>query len=122
MAEVERFALTKFKILIEYGPRSLLHDNAPSHRSIIVRNFLASKGVVVLDHPPYSPDLAPCDYFLFPKLKMKPKGKRFDTILDIQKVSTKVISAISEEDYQRCFQKLYDRCKACISSEGTYFE
>jgi hypothetical protein len=48
----------------------LLHDdNAPSHRILVTREFLAHKGIITLPHPPYSPDLAPCDCFLFPKIK-----------------------------------------------------
>jgi len=67
-----------------------------------VRKFLASKSVLVLNHFPYLL-LAPYDYFLFPKLKMKLKGKQFDTILDIQKASTEAILTISKEDFQRFF-------------------
>ncbi|UYV78806.1 hypothetical protein LAZ67_16002852 [Cordylochernes scorpioides] len=52
----------------------LLHDNAPSHSSLIVRRFLAKNNICVLNHPPYSPDLAPCDFYLFPKIKLKLKG------------------------------------------------
>ena len=48
----------------------LLHDNAPAHKARIVTDVLESEKVTVLLHPPYSPDLAPCDYFLFPKLKI----------------------------------------------------
>ncbi|KAJ4436780.1 hypothetical protein ANN_16912 [Periplaneta americana] len=47
----------------------LMHDNAPAHRAIIVKNFLARHNITALDHPPYSPDLSPPDYFLFPRLK-----------------------------------------------------
>ena len=46
----------------------LLHDNAPAHKARIVTDFLELEKVTVLPYPPYSPDLAPCDYFLFPKL------------------------------------------------------
>jgi hypothetical protein len=49
----------------------LLHDNAPAH---CAHQFLAQHGVPVLDHPPYSPDLAPADFFLFPRLKSIMKG------------------------------------------------
>ncbi|UYV68744.1 hypothetical protein LAZ67_6000635 [Cordylochernes scorpioides] len=49
----------------------LLHDNAPRHSSLIVRRFLAKNNVCVLNHPPYSPDLAPCDFYLFPKIKLR---------------------------------------------------
>ena len=56
------------------------HDNAPAHRSFKVSQFLAKNNMTVIPHPPYSPDLAPCDFFLFPKLKLQMKGRRFDTI------------------------------------------
>ena len=100
------------------GSCSLLHDNAPAHKCIFVRNFLASKSVQVLDHPAYSPDLSPCDYFLFAKLKMQLNGLRFDTISEIQKVLTEALKTITKEEYQRYFQKLYDHSKHCISSKG----
>ena len=47
----------------------LLHDNASSHKCEVVKSFLASEKVKVLNHSPYSPDLSPCDFFLFPRLK-----------------------------------------------------
>ena len=47
----------------------LLHDNASSHKREVVKSFLASEKVKVLNHPPYSPDLSPCDFFLFPSLR-----------------------------------------------------
>ena len=47
----------------------LLYDNAPAHKSAVVTEFLKLKKVTVLPHPTYSPDLALCDFFLFPKLK-----------------------------------------------------
>ena len=52
------------------GSWFLLHDNAPVHRAVAVQEFFARKQACVLNHPPYSPDLSPCDYFLFPKLKL----------------------------------------------------
>ena len=104
------------------GSWSLLHDNAPAHKCIAMRNFRASKSVQVFDHPAYSPDLSSCDYFLFPKLKMQLKRLRFDIISEIQKVSTEALTTITKKEYKRCFQKLYDRSKDCISSKGMYFE
>ena len=47
----------------------LLHDNAPAHESATVQEYLKESGLDVLDHPPYSPDLSPCDFWLFPRLK-----------------------------------------------------
>ena len=55
----------------------LRHDNAPAHKARIVTEFLESERVNILPHPPFSADLAPCDYFLFPKLKFHLSGKRY---------------------------------------------
>ena len=61
--------------ICESGDWFLLHDNAPSHNATIVKQFLAQRKVIVLNHLPYSPDLAPADYFLFPKVKSHLKGR-----------------------------------------------
>jgi hypothetical protein len=53
----------------------MLHDNAPAHHSMLVQEELAKQQVTVLPHPPYSPDLAPCDFFFFPRLKEKLSGR-----------------------------------------------
>jgi len=55
----------------------LLHDNVPSYNAAIVKKFLVNRNVAVLHHPHDSPDLAPVDYFLFPKLKLSLKGRHF---------------------------------------------
>ena len=47
----------------------LLHDNVLAHKSATVQEYLKESGLDVLDHPPYSPDLSPCDFWLFPRLK-----------------------------------------------------
>ena len=59
------------------------HDNAPAHSALRTREFLAKHSITVLPHPPYSPDLAQCDFFLFPMLKKPLKGRRFETIPEI---------------------------------------
>ncbi|EFN73943.1 hypothetical protein EAG_11882, partial [Camponotus floridanus] len=51
---------------------------APSHRATIVTDFLAKNSINVFEQPPYSPDLAPCDFFFFPKLKLPLRGSRFE--------------------------------------------
>ena len=66
------------------GSWFLLHDNALVHQAVAVEEFLARKQVCVLHHPPYSPALSPCDYFLFPKLKLPLKGHLFEDVQDIQ--------------------------------------
>lgn len=55
----------------------LHHDNAPAHRAALTTAFLDGSGIKLLQHPPYSPDLAPCDFWLFPKIKEKLKRKEF---------------------------------------------
>jgi len=52
----------------------LHHDNAPAHRAVTTNEFLAKHNIPSLPQPPYSPDLAPCDFFLFPQLKKTMKG------------------------------------------------
>ena len=59
----------------------LLHDNAPAHKSATVQEYLQESGLDVLDHPPYSPDLSPCDFWLFPRLKEMLAGHRFESIV-----------------------------------------
>ena len=59
----------------------LLHDNASSHKCEVVKSFLASEKVKVLNHPPYSPDLSPCDFFLFPRLKKMLSGNKYKFLL-----------------------------------------
>jgi hypothetical protein len=54
----------------------LLHDNAPAHRSVLVKNFLANDNVTTLEHPQYSPDLAPINFYLFFRLISAFKGRR----------------------------------------------
>jgi hypothetical protein len=54
---------------------------------------------IIAPHPPYSPDLAPCDFALFPKLKMKLMGQRFETVSDIQRELQAVLDSIKENDF-----------------------
>ena len=100
----------------------LFHDNAPVHQAVAVQNFLARKQVCVLHHPPYSPDLSLCDYFLFPKLKLPLKGRMFEDFQDIQAAVTSSLRTIPQEDVQMSFQSLLDRATRCIDTEGMYFE
>ena len=69
----------------------LLHNNAPAHSVIRVCQFLAQKMIAVLDHPPYSPDLAPADFFLFPRLKAAMKGACFADMNAIKDCVTAVL-------------------------------
>jgi hypothetical protein len=61
--------------------------------------------MAVIPNPPYSPHLAPCDFFLFPKIKIKLKGRRFDNTEEIQAESQRVLDTLTEKDFQEAFQK-----------------
>jgi len=108
--------------MCESGDWFLLYDNAPSHNATIVKQFLAQRKVTVIDHPPYSPDLAPADYILFPKVKSHLKGHLFDSISDIQKAVTGTLNTIAKDDFYKGNQKLYDRANLCVQLQGIYVE
>jgi len=86
------------------GQWMLLHDIAPAHCAICVHQFLAQHGIPVLDHPPYSPDLAPADFFLFPRLKSIMKGARFADVAAIKESVTAVLRSIPNEAFADSFQ------------------
>jgi len=92
----------------------LHHDNAPCHTSLLVWQFLSNKNITVFSHPPYSLDLAPCDCWLFPKVKMTMKGKRFESIQDIEAAMTPQLKTLTKEDFQNCFRRWQERWDKCI--------
>jgi len=81
----------------DVAPTDLLHhDKAPSHISVFTHQFLTKNKMAVIPHQPYSLDLTPCDFFLFPKIKLKLKGRRFDNIEKIQVESQRVLNTLRE--------------------------
>ena len=105
-------------LLFKSGQWHFHQDNAPDHNSILVTDYLSNMGTKTFPWPPYRPDLAPCDFWLFPKLR----GCRYEKI-------EKMKEAV-DEDYWHddtrglswAFQKLMERCKKCITAGGDYFE
>ena len=75
-------------------------------------------GIKTLPHPPYSPDLAPCDFCLFPKLR----GCRYETIEEMKEAVMKVIDTLTQEDFNGAFQKLLEQYNKCIAARGDYFK
>ena len=75
-------------------------------------------GIKTVPHPPYSPDPAPCDFWLFPKLT----GCRYEAIGEMKEAVTKVIDTLTQEDFHGAFQKLLERYNKCIAAGGDYFE
>lgn len=112
----------KRRDLWENGSWILHHDNAPAHTALSVREFLAEKSITLLEHPPYSPDLAPCDFFLFPKLKSVLKGTHHDDVETVKKATTDELKNIPKEAFQQCMQNWKKRMDKCIRFQGAYFE
>ena len=107
--------------LFESGQWHFHQDNAPVHKSILVTDYLTQMGIKMVPHPPYSPDLAPCDFWLFPKLKENLRGNRYSTIEDMKEAVMRVLNTLTQEDFQGAFQKLLERYNKCIDV-GEYFE
>ena len=75
-------------------------------------------GIKTVPHPPYRPDLVPCDLWLFPKLR----SCRYETIEEMKETVTKVIDTFTQEDFHGAFEKLLERYNKCIAAGGDYFE
>ena len=100
----------------------LLHDNAPVHKCLVAAAAIREAGFAELNHPAYSPDLAPSDYYLFSNLKKDLRGTRF---VDDQKLTETVKGWFEEkslEFYCNGIKKLKERYKRVIASDGQYFE
>ena len=100
----------------------LHHDNTPPHKAIVVQEFLAKNSTNVIEQAPYSPDMAPYDFFLFLKLKLQLRGRRFESIEAIKENSLKKLKAIPQRAYQRCMEDWVQPWNHCVALSGTYFE
>ena len=96
----------------------LLHDNASSQKAAIVRECLKQEKVVELPHPPYSPDLAPCDS----RLKNHLAGRKYQTRKNLGSAIFQCLNCISRKDYENAFKNWIKRLKLCLSHGGEYFE
>ena len=90
------------KIATETGQWHFHQDNTPVHNSILVIDYLTKMGINTVPQPPYSPDLSPCDFWLFPMLR----GCLYETIEEMKEAVTKVIDTLTEEDLHGTFQQL----------------
>ena len=98
-------------------------DNVPVHNSILVTDYLTKMGIKTVLQPHYRQDLAPCDFWLFPKLKEKLRGCRYETIEEMMKEAvTKVIDTPTQEDFHGAFQKSLQRYNKCIAAGEDYFD
>lgn len=96
------------------------HDNARPHVHSSVTRYLEREGFVVMEHPPYSPDLAPSDFWLFSYIKL-----RLDDHEDVESLYnqiTAIVNSIPDSEYLKTFNKWKERMEHCISNKGDYFE
>ena len=99
----------------------LLYDNAPAHRTGLVKDFSAKNNLTSMQYFPYSPDLAPADFHLFPRLKLALKGRSFCNTTDIRNVTEELKRRI-QYVFQECLQQLYSRWQTCIVAQKDYFK
>ena len=96
-------------------------DNAPVHTAAVVQEFLVAKGVQLIPHPPYSPDLAPADFFLFPKVKSELAGRTL-TAESFKTSWEGVVRTIAKDEFAGAFRRWMERCEKCVRIGGDYVE
>ena len=114
----KRFRRRKRLALFKSDQWHFHQDNEPVHNAIPVTDYLTKMGIKTVPQPPYSPDIAPCDFWLFPKLR----ACRHETIEEMKEAVTKVIDTLTQEDFRGLFQRLLGQYNKCIAAGGDYFE
>ena len=105
------------------GTWVLHHNNARPHVAKVVQDWLVNKGVRVMPHPPYSPDLAPCDFWLFPQLKKSLRGQQFCSDDEVVNTVHAFVNSVPQAEFQKTIKsKWIERMQQCIRVEGRYFE
>ena len=118
---MQSYKLTNLLVTLEYGPTKggsgvhHLHDNASSHKCEVVKSFLASEKVKVLNHPSYSTDLSPCDFFLFPRLKKMLSGNKYTSRSSL---CSAIYQCLQQIPKRRVFIWVKKVTKMCFSTGG----
>lgn len=99
-----------------------LHDNAPIHTSALSATTIQDCGFKTLPHPPYSPDLAPSDFYLFNSLKQTLRGRHFITKKVLKTAVTESLSKKPVIFFNKAFYELAVRWQKCVDVNGDYFE
>lgn len=119
--ELYRAIQRKRPYMIQSG--IILHqDNAPCHVSHVVEETVEALSIELLPHPPYSPDLAICDFWVFPTLKESLRGHRFESIEELDIAVKKQLREMSREGLYHVFRAWTERWDKCIRAKGRYFE
>jgi len=98
----------------------IIHDNARPHVTKTVRDHLNQAGITIIRHPPYSPDLAPSDFWLFDLIK-----HQLEDHVDVRSLKrriTAILRNIPKDEYRKTFEKWLERMQLCINNNGDYFE
>ena len=111
----------KRRSLWEVHTWTLHHDDDPAHRALNIHQFLAERNIATLEHPLYSPNVALCDFFLFPNIKSVLKETHFSDIDSIKIAATTKLKKIPDNAFQK-FELWKRRIHKCFEVEGDYFE
>lgn len=98
----------------------MLHDGARPHITKSVKAYLNQVGITIIDHPPYSPDLAPSDFWLFDTIKQQLSDHT--TVESLKRQITSIVENIPKEQYLKTLKKWLERLDLCIKNDGHYFE
>jgi len=98
-------------------------NNAPSHRATDTLMTIDFLGYERINHAPYSPDLAPMDFAVFPRLKGELRGeRRFETLEELRLAARSEVGGFEPEWYPTVYQKWVERHDKCVRADGEYFE
>ncbi|KAG5329351.1 GVQW3 protein, partial [Acromyrmex charruanus] len=124
--EVKKIALANRRITVREVAEDLnmsiglchsIFTNDLGMRRVAAKFVLAKSNTLMMPQPPYSPDLAPCDFFLFPKLKRLMKGRRYATIEEIKTASKEELNKITKNDFLKCFEDWKKRWHKCNNTQ-----
>ena len=106
------------------GVRGLLlhHDNASAHAAAVTLDFLSASDIQLVTRPPSSPDVTPCDRFLFHSVKWQLKGKQFQNTEDARAFIEGVILDIPQSAWSGVIDSWFERMVKCVQAEGSFFE
>jgi len=96
-------------------------QRASTQRAICEEVF-GEKDIPVMENPPYTPDLATCDFFLFPKIKSALKGTRFGSVDAVKTKATQLLNSLTQDELQHCFQQWKIPRERCRNRGGFYIE
>ncbi len=100
----------------------LHHDNVSPHTCVITLALLGESGIQMIAHLPYSPDLAPCDFFLFPYMKKKLRGQCFRNLDTLKEAVMNLLKETPKETFQDAILQLPIHWQKCVLAGGGYFE